>query len=91
VVFEYDPKKSAANLVKHGIDFETAKKLWDGKVVAGRAKSEGEPRLLAVGRIGGKFWSVIITFRRGNIRIISARRSQKHEIKNYERHQGDDR
>lgn len=27
--FEYDPKKSAANLAKHGIDFEQAKGIWE--------------------------------------------------------------
>ena len=27
--FEYDPAKSAANKVKHGIDFAEAKALWD--------------------------------------------------------------
>lgn len=27
-VFDFDPDKSAANLAKHGIDFETAQALW---------------------------------------------------------------
>jgi len=27
-VFEFDPEKSAANLAKHGIDFEAAQALW---------------------------------------------------------------
>jgi hypothetical protein len=27
--FEYDPQKSEANFIKHGIDFEEAKYLWD--------------------------------------------------------------
>jgi len=26
--FEYDPAKSAANQLKHGIDFEAAEALW---------------------------------------------------------------
>lgn len=28
-MFEFDPKKSASNKIKHGIDFEQAKKLWE--------------------------------------------------------------
>jgi len=28
VAFEFDPEKSAANLAKHGIDFEAAQALW---------------------------------------------------------------
>ena len=27
--FEFDPKKSAANLKKHGIAFKTAEALWE--------------------------------------------------------------
>ena len=27
-MFEYDPDKSAANLAKHGIDFEAVQALW---------------------------------------------------------------
>ena len=33
MLFEYDPAKSARNRIKHGIDFEQAKRLWSGKVV----------------------------------------------------------
>jgi len=83
VEFEYAPRKSASNLEKHGIDFETAKELWNGKIVAGPAKSENEPRILAIGKLGGRFWSVILTMRGGRIRLISARRSKDREIENY--------
>jgi uncharacterized DUF497 family protein len=31
VQFEYDPENSTSNLRKHGIDFEAAKQLWDGR------------------------------------------------------------
>ncbi|MBU6182159.1 MAG: BrnT family toxin [Verrucomicrobia bacterium] len=81
--FEYDPTKSAANLAKHGIDFGQIQKLWDGKVVAAPARDSSEQRLLAIGQLDSKFWTVIITLRNSKIRIISARRSRKNEIKNY--------
>lgn len=28
MIFEYDPQKSAANLAKHGIDFDEAQHMW---------------------------------------------------------------
>ena len=34
MAFEFDPDKSAANLAKHGIDFEAAQALWLDEAVA---------------------------------------------------------
>ena len=83
--FEYDEKKSQANLRKHGIDFIDAQLLWlDSNLIEIPAKTEDEPRYLIVGRISKKHWSAVITFRNENIRIISARRSRDEEVKLYE-------
>jgi len=43
-----------------------------------------EPRYLVVGRITGKHWSGIITYRGDAVRIISVRRARKEEIDFYE-------
>jgi hypothetical protein len=84
--FEFDPAKSAANLAKHGIDFEEAQAIWDddGLIVAS-ARAEDEPRWLAVGRIGRRHWTAVYTLRNGTVRIISVRRSRGDEI---DAHQG---
>lgn len=83
--FEYDPQKSAANLEKHGIDFDQAQMLWgDPDLLEVPAKTVDEPRWLVVGKIDGKHWSAVITFRRDNIRLISVRRSRQEEIELYE-------
>ncbi|GAB4580814.1 MAG: BrnT family toxin [Anaerolineales bacterium] len=83
--FEYDPQKSAANTEKHGINFETAQTLWqDENRLEIPAKNLDEPRFLVIGKIKGKFWSAIITYRNENIRIISVRRSRDEEIELYE-------
>jgi uncharacterized DUF497 family protein len=83
--FQYDPKKSASNRRKHGIDFEQAQVLWDdpGLVVVS-ARSTDEPRLVVIGKIGDQHWSAIVTERDGEIRIISVRRSRLSEIELYE-------
>lgn len=84
-MFEYDPAKSAANQKKHGIDFETAQQLWgDSNLIELPAKTVDEPRFLVIGKISGKHWAGIITYRDGNIHIISVRRARKEEINLYE-------
>jgi len=83
--FEFDPRKSAANLAKHGIDFVSAQELWlDPELLEIDARNIGEARTLALGRIGPVLWSAIVTSRAGRIRIISVRRARQEERKLYE-------
>jgi uncharacterized DUF497 family protein len=83
--FEFDPRKSAANKRKHGIDFVEAQALWDDPdLIEIPARTEDEPRFLVVGMIVGKHWSGVITYRDDRIRIISVRRSRKEEVEIYE-------
>ena len=83
--FEYDARKSASNLAKHGIDFDQAQALWDDPALLEiPAKTEDEPRWLLVGRIEGKHWSAVVTYRGDVIRIISVRRSRIEEVALYE-------
>jgi uncharacterized DUF497 family protein len=83
--FEYDPAKSAANKIKHGIDFEAAQVLWrDERLLEAPANTEDEPRFVAIGKLGGKHRSAVYTLRGGNIRLISVRRARQREIERYE-------
>jgi uncharacterized protein len=85
VEFEFGPAKSAANLEKHGIDFTQAQQLWqDVARVEIPARTTDEPRWLVIGRIDGKHWSAVVTYRQGRARIISAWRSRKEEVVLYE-------
>ena len=85
-MFEYDPEKSAANLAKHGIDFETAQALWlEARFAQGPAQWPGEERWMRVAGMDGKFWSAIFTVRDGRIRLISVRRSRPNEELRYGR------
>jgi hypothetical protein len=84
-LFEFDPKKSESNQKKHGIDFIDAQDLWqDADFIEVMAKSDDEPRALVIGKVGGKHWSAIITYRKDKIRIISVRRSRGSEVALYE-------
>jgi len=83
--FEFDPNKSLANLLKHGIDFDVAQNLWnDPDLLEIPAKTTDEPRSLVIGKIDGKHWSAVITDRNQIIRLISVRRSRPEEIALYE-------
>jgi len=86
--FEYDSQKSNSNRQKHGIDFDEAQRLWQDELhLEIPAKNLDEPRFLVIGKISGKHWSAVITYRAENIRIISVRRSRDEEIDWYE-HEG---
>jgi uncharacterized protein len=86
-VFEFDPEKSAANLAKHGIDFDQAQILWfEDDIVEIRVRDgQGdEQRWAVIGTIDGKFWTAIITYRGRAKRLISVRRSRQDEVELYE-------
>ncbi len=83
--FEFDPQKSDTNKQKHGIDFIEAQALWeDPDLLEIPARTEDEPRFLVVGKINGKHWSGVITYRDDVIRIISVRRARNEEVDVYE-------
>ena len=79
-MFQWNDKKSAANKTKHGIDFESAKQLWNDPFrVEIQTSYSDENRSILIGKIGGKLWTAIFTIRGKSIRIISVRRSRKRE------------
>jgi uncharacterized DUF497 family protein len=86
-VFEWDAKKAAANLAKHGVSFEEAATVFaDPEALDGPdvRHSGEEPRFLRLGRSAlDRIVIVAYTLRRsGNvetIRIISARRASRKE------------
>lgn len=85
MLFEFDPEKSAANKVKHGLDFVEAQVLWrDPFLLEAPARTVDEARMLVIGRIGARHWAAIVTARNAHIRIISVRRARKEEIDRYE-------
>jgi uncharacterized DUF497 family protein len=82
--FEFDPQKSAANKVKHGIDFVEAQAIWeDPDRLEIQARSLDEPRFQMIGRIDQNTWSAFITYRHETIRIISVRRARPEEEARY--------
>ena len=86
--FEWNPQKADSNQKKHGVSFqEAASVLGDGLSITypDPDHSVGEHRFITVGvsRLG-RVLMVAHTDRRGNIRIISARKTTRREQKYYE-------
>ena len=83
--FEFDTVKSASNRTKHGIDFVEAQRLWDDPMLLEiPANTVDEPRFLFIGRIDGKHWSAIMTYRGTHVRLISVRHARTEEVELYE-------
>lgn len=83
--FEFDEAKSRSNKSKHGIDYLEAQALWlDGDLLRLTANCEAEPRFLFIGKVDGRHWSAIATYRGESIRLISVRRSRPREVEAYE-------
>jgi uncharacterized DUF497 family protein len=86
MIFEWDPVKSQSNLEKHGLDFESAKILWeDPDRLEIIAPYPLENRVVLIGTFGSQLWTTVYTVRNGAIRIISVRRSRKKEKELYEK------
>lgn len=83
--FEFDKRKSQTNKKKHGIDFVEAQDLWDDtNRIEIPAKTVDEERYILIGKMSGKHWTAILTYRKDKVRIISVRRSRKEEVEFYE-------
>jgi len=87
LVFEWDKTKAASNLRGHGVSFELAQTVFKDPFAIERLDDRedyGEERFVIIGLAAGHvLLFVAYTERKGRIRIISARRTTKHEEKDY--------
>ena len=82
---EFDPKKDAANHAKHGVsmafaeffDFSTALLTQDTR------RDYREARMIALGYIGSRLYTLIFTRRGETVRVISLRKANKREERSY--------
>lgn len=85
--FEWDDSKNADNIRKHGIDFADAVDIFNHPMVEAvdDRYHYGEERWVAIGWIKMLVGVVVYTEREGDIvRIISARKATKVEVRGYE-------
>ena len=91
MVFSWDPAKSEENLRQRGLDFAFASLIFRGPTLEreDRRKDYGEKRVIATGLADDVELTVVYTDRqlpnnRIERRLISARRSNRHERKAYQ-------
>jgi uncharacterized DUF497 family protein len=76
--FEWDADKAEANLRKHGIAFEAARRVFEDDFAVERPDADlpyGEMRFVITGMVDGRLLRVVYTERNNRIRIISAQQS----------------
>ena len=83
--FEFDPSKNKSNLQKHGISLTEAEfiewdTLWE---LEDTRHTYGETRMIGYAYIGMRLFCVVYTNRDDVHRIISLRKANKREVKNY--------
>ena len=88
VSIEFDPKKDAANLKKHGVSLSEGDGVLNDPLaltVEDRS-AEGEQRFVTIGtNVFGSLMVVVHTPRGEEVRIISVRRADPKERRNYEK------
>lgn len=87
MAFQYDPNKAASNFKKHGVSSAEAENVFTDPLALEfeDSSAEGEERYIVIG-LGFTFnvLVVVYTLRSQDIRLISARRATKSEVKAYE-------
>ncbi len=87
--FEWDDEKNNANIKKHGVSFEKAKKIFETDVltVIDERFHYGELREISIGIVDGILLLTVAhtDTETGKIRLISARKATKQERKRYEK------
>jgi len=85
-MFEWDELKASANKAKHGISFaDTFSVFEDPNALTVEDHHHNEQRHVTMGMDAfGRVLVVVYTWRGDRIRIISARKAVRHEVKNYE-------
>lgn len=89
--FEWDPEKARSNLAKHGIPFDVAERIFDDPLAITEMDRviDGEERWRTIGRVGAAtilFVAHTWLDEDGDIhiRIISARKANRLEVKAYD-------
>jgi uncharacterized DUF497 family protein len=88
IEFEWDPRKAASNLRRHGVSFEEAVGVFAdplARIFDDEDHAIEEAREIIIGHsMRGRLLLVAFSQREATIRIISARKATKHERTDYE-------
>lgn len=89
--FEFDPAKDEANRFKHGLRLAFGVRVFDDpfhRVLPSFRERDGEDRYKVIGLVDGKLYTAVYVLRDATVRLISVRRSNASEQRDYDRHSG---
>ena len=89
--FEFDPAKDEANRFKHGLRLSFAERVFASAslvVVTSHRLIDGEDRFKAIAYIDGKLYTAVHVWRGEVVRLISVRRSNAGERRDYDSYAG---
>lgn len=94
IIFDWDDAKNVLNIRKQGVSFDDAKSVFydeHARLIPDNEHSSSEDRFIILGlNFQAKTLVVAHCYRQNDeiIRIISARKADKEEIKQYFKHRG---
>ncbi|TPG13679.1 BrnT family toxin [Sphingomonas oligophenolica] len=91
MIVDFDPAKDAINRAKHGVSLAFGVRVFEDRemsIVPTVRIGDEEERFKAIGLIDGKLWTAIHVWRGAVVRLISVRRSNVGEQRDYDRDSG---
>ena len=89
--FEFDPAKDEANRFKHGLRLAYGMRVFEDtfhRILPSFRERDEEERYKAIGLVDRKLHTVVYVMRDAVVRLISVRRSNASEQRDYDRHSG---
>ncbi len=88
-MYEWDEAKRQVNFAKHGVDFADLERfIWQpGRIREDKRIQYGEQRFIVDGHIAGRQFVLVFAKRNLKIRVISLRKANPREQRNYEQSQ----
>lgn len=89
MIFDFDPAKDEANRRKHGVSLMFGVRVFEDPemaVIPTIREGDEEERYKAIGVVEGKIYTAVHVWRGTLVRLISVRRSNASEQRNYDCH-----
>ena len=83
---EFDPQKNNKNILERNLSFEKVAdfNFETAQLIIDDRKDYGEIRIRAFGFVGERLHALVFTYIENGIRVISFRKANRKEVKNYE-------
>ncbi|HYI63680.1 MAG TPA: BrnT family toxin [Allosphingosinicella sp.] len=91
MIVDFDRAKDEANRAKHGVPLAFGARLFEDPrltILPTLRLGDEEERFKAVGMVDGKLWTAVLVWRGSTVRMISVRRSNVGEQRDYDRDSG---